>query len=220
MIKRLIFDIDNTLIMWDDKYYDAIIFDIFNKFNIEHTEENYKNIIKSMNEYEKEYYKFDKIKMLDYINLNAKKDYPIEFIEKALNGLSNFAVPKEIDDDIVDTLEYLKDKYEIVALTDWFGDVQRARLEKCGILKYFSKIFSAEETNRKPFKEAFITAIEYNKPEECVMIGDNIDRDIKGALNAGLNAIYFNPNNIKQKIKDENKIMAKISKIGELKEIL
>ena len=38
-------------------------------------------------------------------------------------------------------------------------------------------------------------AIGDNKPEECIMIGDNFERDIQGALNAGLQVIWYNPNN-------------------------
>ena len=42
-------------------------------------------------------------------------------------------------------------------------------------------------------------AIGTNKPEECVMVGDDFERDIKGALNAGLQAVYYRP------IKEEEK---------------
>ena len=33
-------------------------------------------------------------------------------------------------------------------------------------------------------------------PEECIMIGDSLERDINGAINAGLRAVYYNPNEI------------------------
>lgn len=32
-----------------------------------------------------------------------------------------------------------------------------------------------------------------NKPSECVMIGDNLELDIKGAQNCGINTIWINP---------------------------
>ena len=41
-----------------------------------------------------------------------------------------------------------------------------------------------------------------NRPEECIMIGDNFERDIQGALNAGLQAIWYNPNNKTETTKD------------------
>ena len=58
-------------------------------------------------------------------------------------------------------------------------------------------------------------AIGNNKPEECVMIGDNIQRDIKGALNAGLQAIWYNQ---KQKLGKPNCPI--IKKFEELNNIL
>ena len=87
----------------------------------------------------------------------------------------------------------MKEKYELVILTDWLGEQQIERLERVGILKYFSNVYCAEKTRRKPFKEAFMQAIGKNKTEECIMIGDDFDRDIKGALNAGLKAVYYTP---------------------------
>ena len=71
---------------------------------------------------------------------------------------------------------------------------------------------------RKPFKEAFLQAIGDNKPEECIMIGDNFERDIKGALNAGLKAIYYNPKN--NVAKNENREYYTILKLDELTELL
>ena len=105
----------------------------------------------------------------------------------------------------------------MVILTDWFAEEQINRLECLGIKKYFTQVYSAEKTKRKPFKEAFINAIGNNKPEECVMIGDNLERDIKGAINAGLKAIHFNPNN---KENNTNTEYITISRLEQLIKIL
>ena len=193
MIKRVIFDIDNTLIPWKEEYYNEVK-KVLDDLNIKYTEKDYKEILKALSEYENEYYSFDRKLMKEYINKYTKKQYPEVFIYKVTEGWAN-CVPNEIDESIIKLLEYLKLKYELVILTDWYGDQQAERLEKLGFLKYFSNLYSAEKTKRKPFKEAFIQAIGTNKPEECIMIGDNLERDIKGALNAGLQAIYYNPNN-------------------------
>ena len=193
MIKRVIFDIDNTLIPWKEEYYNEIK-KVLDDLNIKYTEKDYKEILKALSEYENEYYSFDRKLMINYINKYTNNQYPEEFIYKVTERWAN-CVPDKIDEDIIKLLEYLKQKYELVILTDWYGDQQAERLEKLGILKYFSNLYSAEKTKRKPFKEAFMQAIGKNKPEECIMIGDNLERDIKGALNAGLQAIYYNPNN-------------------------
>lgn len=200
MIKRIIFDIDNTLIPWEEEYYNEIK-NVLDELNVEHTEQDYIEIKKAFGEYENEYYTFDRKVMMEYINNYTKKNYPEEFIYKITKKWEN-CVPEKIDENILKLLEYLKTKYELVILTDWYEDQQSERLQKIDILKYFQKVYSAENTKRKPFKEAFIQAIGDNKPEECIMIGDNFERDIKGALNAGLQAIWYNPNNKTETTKD------------------
>ena len=213
MIKRVIFDIDNTLIPWKKEYYSEIK-KVLKELNIDYTEKDYENILEAFKEYENIYYTFDKKLMLKYINDYTNKEYPEEFIYKVIEKWAN-CVPEKIDPNIIKLLEYLKSKYELVILTDWYKDQQMKRLEKVKILKYFSDIYSAENTRRKPFKEAFIQAIGDNKPSECVMIGDNFERDIKGALNAGLQAIYYAPNEIKEK-----KEYYTISKLEDIANIL
>lgn len=200
MIKRVIFDIDNTLISWKEEYYNEIK-NVLDELNVNHTEQDYIEIKKAFAEYENVYYTLDRKIMMEYINKYTKKDYPEEFIYKVTKKWAN-CVPEKIDENIIKILEYLKTKYELVILTDWYGDQQTERLEKIDILKYFEHVYSADKTKRKPFKEAFMQAIGDNKPEECIMIGDNFERDIQGAVTAGLQAIWYNPNNKTEITKD------------------
>ncbi|MBQ2937875.1 MAG: HAD family hydrolase [Clostridia bacterium] len=213
MIKRVIFDIDNTLVMWKDEYYKKIN-NVLEELGIEYTDEDYNRILEALDEYENEYYIFDRKLMLEYINKYTQKQYPKEFIYNLTDKWAN-CVPDKMDSKIIETLEYLKSKYELVILTDWYADQQKERLEKLDILKYFTNVYSAEKTKRKPFKEAFMQAIGTSKPEECIMIGDNLERDIKGALNCGLKAVHYTPNN-----KEKNEKYYTISKLEELREIL
>ena len=213
MIKRVIFDIDNTLIPWKKEYNDEIR-KTLEDLKIMYTDKDLKQISQAFDEYESEYYTFDRKLMLDFINKYTKKQYPEEFIYNILARWST-CVPDKIEKEIKETLKYLKSKYELVILTDWYAEQQIKRLEKLDILKYFQKVYSAEKTKRKPFKEAFIQAIGEHKPEECIMIGDDLERDIRGALDAGLQAIWYCPNN-----KELNTDYQTILKIEELKDIL
>lgn len=212
MIKRVIFDIDDTLIPWE-KEYDKEINKALDELKITYIDKEITQISKALSEYENVYYTFNKEKMAEYINEYTKKEYPKEFIYNIIKKWEN-CVQEEIDQEIIETLEYLKPKYEIVSLTDWYADSQKARLRKLGIDKYFETIYSAENTKRKPFREAFMQAIGTNKPEECIMVGDNLERDVKGALEAGLQAVYYTKNKI------EEKEFYTISKIEELIRIL
>lgn len=190
MIKRVIFDIDNTLMPWRDEYFNEI-FEVLKELKIECSNDDFNKIKKAMSEYENVYYSFNKENMINYINEYTGKRYPKEFMDKIIEKWAN-CVPEKIEDSILVTLEELNKKYEMVCLTDWFKNQQIKRLEKTNILKYFQEIYAAENIKRKPFKEAFMQAIGENKPEECIMIGDSFARDIEGALKAGLQAIYYN----------------------------
>lgn len=212
MIKKIIFDVDNTLIPWKKEYFEEIK-EVLNELKIDYTENDFNQILKALGEYENEHYKFDRKLMIEYINKCTGKQYPIEFMYGCTDKWSKCA-PEKIELQLIETLEYLKTKYELVVLTDWYADQQAKRLEKAGILKYFTNVYGAEKTNRKPFKDAFIQAIGDNMPEECVMIGDSLERDIKGALNVGCKAInYSQDNNISEEY-------ITISKLEKLREIL
>ena len=229
MIKRVIFDIDNTLIPWKNEYYNKI-YDVLKELKIECSDEEFNKIKQAMAAYENEYYSFNKENMINFINKYTDKTYPKEFIDKIIVKWGECA-PEKISMATIKTLGELKNKYEMVCLTDWFKNQQVKRLEKANILKYFTEVYAAEKTKRKPFKEAFMQAIGENKSEECIMIGDNFARDIEGALTAGLQAIYYKPtesgNNKKisfYRLEDkENTKQIKyytISKIEEILEIL
>ena len=191
MIKRVIFDIDNTLIPWRDEYFNEI-FEVAKELKIECSNDDFNKIKKAMGEYENVYYSFNKQDMINYINEYTGINYPNEFVNKVINKWAN-CVPENLPEETIKTLKYLSNKYEMVCLTDWYKEPQIQRLEKTNILKYFKKIYAAENTKRKPFKEAFMQAMGESSPEECIMVGDNFTRDIEGALKAGLQAIYYNP---------------------------
>ena len=190
MIKRVIFDIDNTLIPWKDEYFNEI-FEVLKELKIECSNDDFNKIKKAMSEYENVYYSFNKENMINYINEYTGKKYPKEFMDKIIEKWAN-CVPEKIEDSILVTLEELNNKYEMVILTDWYKEQQTKRLENAEIIRFFQEVYTADNTKRKPFKEAFMQAIGNNKPEECIMIGDDFGRDIEGALKAGLHAIYYN----------------------------
>ena len=67
----------------------------------------------------------------------------------------------------------------------------------------------------KPDKEAYLTAIGDFSIDECIIVGDNLEIDIDGALAVGLKAIFLNKKNI-----EVNSKYIEIKKIDELIRIL
>ena len=73
-----------------------------------------------------------------------------------------------------------------------------------GIDKYFSKQIYTDILKNKPNKEAFMEAIKPYNIDECIMIGDSIEKDIKGAESIGMKAILIDEN---QKVEDLRRIL-------------
>lgn len=205
--KKLIFDLDNTLIMWKDEYVNALK-ETLKQHNISEDGDYIDSLI---DKYEKYFNKYNKVTLLNYINENIKSKVDMNFIE---DFLYNIGFMSEPDGEVIDTLEYLSKKYELVVLTNWFTEPQTNRLKKAKIDKYFKHIYGGEEII-KPNKEAFIKACGSTPVEECIMIGDNYNVDIMGAHNVFIKPIFMNP---KDKINKEN--FTEIKTISELKNIL
>ena len=183
MIKRIIFDLDNTLIDWEDNYWEDGIKFACKKLNINYNDKLKNDIINVIDNYEKtqEYFKIDI--MQDLINKKLNSNYDTQFIKLILNYFEK-CVPNKIDSKIIETLKYLQSKYELVVLTNWFEYQQKQRLKNANLYKYFKKVYGTETVKIKPNKEAFELARGNVLPNECVMIGDNFEIDIKGAINA------------------------------------
>ena len=72
-------------------------------------------------------------------------------------NLEIYAVPDEINKELISTIEQLCKKYELVILTNYFEQPQKNRLKKIGISDYFSEFYG--EKVIKPYKQAFLDAI-------------------------------------------------------------
>lgn len=216
MIKKLIFDIDNTLIIWKKSYSKKTILETYKTFNIDCNNELIKKTDEIILNYEKIHLTFDKEILLKDLNNLTNQNLPINFIDEYLKNCIKYATPQKLPDEEIETLKYLSKKYELVALTNWFLNPQIERLKKANIYKYFSNVIAADTIAVKPNKESFLNAIQPNKIEECCMIGDNLDIDIMGALNIGLKAIFLTSNSNYIQLKD----CICINKFDDLQKIL
>jgi putative hydrolase of the HAD superfamily len=93
-------------------------------------------------------------------------------------------------------LQYLVNKqYKLHLITNGFENVQWRKLENARIGQYFSTVITSETACcLKPHKEIFDFAIKKAGCcyEEGIMLGDNLDADILGAMNAGMDTIFVN----------------------------
>jgi len=117
------------------------------------------------------------------------KEMSLKFLEILPNQKKLFEYTTEI-------LDYLiNKKYILHLLTNGFEKTQWSKITNSNIAKYFTNVITSELSSCiKPSKEMFEYAI--NKAgaqlNESIMIGDNLDADIQGAINAGMDSIFVN----------------------------
>ena len=94
-------------------------------------------------------------------------------------------------------LESLYGKYSLYICSNGSKKVQDSRIASSGIARYFDGIFISEEMglnkpDKRYFEACFVQIPDFAK-ENSIMVGDSLTSDIKGARNAGLRSVWFNP---------------------------
>jgi putative hydrolase of the HAD superfamily len=96
----------------------------------------------------------------------------------------------------LEILDYLANKkYELHLITNGFEITQHSKLKYSGLDRFFKEVITSEGSNSlKPNKEIFDFAFEKTGaiPEESIMLGDSIEVDILGAMNAGIDQVFIN----------------------------
>ena len=98
--------------------------------------------------------------------------------------------------DAHETLQYLQSKYTLHLISNGFSESQGTKISKTNIGRYFQHVIISEVIGvNKPDKAIFEHALSLAQTtkEKSLMIGDSLEADVYGALNFGMDAIYFNP---------------------------
>lgn len=111
------------------------------------------------------------------------------------------------------TLETLTDLkaqgYKMHIITNGFAEVQHIKLEQSGLSPFFDVIVCSEAVGfNKPDPRVFQYAMTQAQTHssQSIMIGDDREVDIFGAIQVGMRAVLFDPQNQYGKTKDEPKI--------------
>lgn len=119
-------------------------------------------------------------------------------------------------------MEYLKQKgYRMHMTSNGFHEVQYKKLKACGLRNYFDTIVLSEDAGvNKPSPLYFEYALKTTgaQKEATLMIGDNYQTDILGAMSAGIDTMLVNrwnigPNDITT---DPNFIVGKLTEIQQI----
>ena len=122
MIKKLIFDLDNTLIIWKDEYSLELKY-LLEEYKVD---TDYKKVDKIIDDLEYKHDTISKEILLNDINNNLNLNLDISFIKKLEKRQSKLSF---VNNDLIDVLDYLSKKYELVILSNYFTNIQKNRLK-------------------------------------------------------------------------------------------
>lgn len=205
--RHLFFDLDNTL--WDFKANAREAFySIFTRLELFERIPDFDRFVDT-------YEKHNEYLWIEYRKGKMKKDHLrtermiLTFKEM---GIDDPDLPRTVGDlyiqeapqkanlfpGVHETLRYLGERYKLYILTNGFAEVQLQKIKNSNLQIYFSRLFMAEMVGyQKPDKRFFEYAIKsvHAHKNECLMIGDDPEADIRGAYHAGIDQIYFNSGN-------------------------
>ena len=234
--KYLLFDLDDTLV---DDYENRAY--AFSKILKSRKEKVTKEKIDKFIELDKQFWK-DRVveKIKDPYNFETKEEQTkwvraqrflmyfknislkeaIKINEEYEETIKEKVVPIQNSTNI---LKYLYDKqYKIYITTNGPKCAVESKLEKSNLKQYITDTFSAEEIGfmkpKKEFYEGFFNKVNLKEKEDMLMIGDELDKDIKGGIANQIDTCWFN----RESIENTSTIKPKyeIRDLLELKEIV
>ena len=200
--KHLFFDLDHTL--WDFDKNSEFAFDtIFKNQGFDISLQEFLNIYITRNQHYWKLYQVNQISHEDlrYFRLKDVFDaLKFEVSDEVIHQLSEDYIKflpeyNHLFDGAIELLDYLKPNYQLHIITNGFSEVQDKKLKNSNIGHYFQTITNSEIAGqKKPNPIIFDYALKSAKAskEESIMIGDSFEADILGAIDFGIDAIFFN----------------------------
>ena len=213
--QHLFFDLDHTLWDFEANARETLLelheslqlairgiddFDLFHKNYLAHNEmlwERYRNGLIKQDELR---LKRMSLSLLDFkiADETLSMEMSTRFLDLLPTRTILFPYTKEI-------LLYLKERgYDLHLITNGFEKTQHSKLYHSGLSVFFQEIITSEASNSlKPNKEIFEFAFRKTGalPTNSIMIGDSIEVDIQGAINAGIDQVFVNYHQVVTEIK-------------------
>lgn len=223
--KHLFFDLDHTL--WDFDKNSSFAFDtIFKQQDYAIDLNHFLEVYIPTNHHYWKLYQFNKISHEDLRYYRLKDVFDAlkfkvsdEDIQKVSEDYINY-LPEfnHLFDGAIELLDYLKPNYNLHIITNGFASAQSRKLKNSNLEQYFETITNSEMAGaKKPNPTIFEFALSSANAlkSESLMIGDSYEADVVGAQEAGIEAIFFNEQNV-----EVEKNVFQVNHLLELKNIL
>lgn len=226
--KHIFFDLDNTL--WDFrsnmKETFAEIFQELKLFSLAEKLNEFASLFEMNNEhywvlYRKGMVSKEELRLKRFADTLAHYGMYDKAIIHTLSDLylGRVTRKKNLFHGVKETLSYLQEKYSLYIISNGFAELQANKIESSEIGHFFTRVFVAEMSGfQKPDRRFFYYALSSvnARKTESIMIGDDLEADIRGAKEAGIDQVFFNPYN---KI-CSMEVTYEIKSIPELRDIL
>lgn len=198
-VRHVFFDLDHTL--WDfETNSDKTFAYIFERNRVAIDLESFTETYRPINRKYWKLFREDKVSKSDlrYSRLREAFDaLEFEAGDDLIHTLSEeyiayLSLNNQLFAHALEVLEYLRKKYSLHIITNGFEEVQHRKLASSRLEPYFQHVVTSENVGvKKPDPRIFQYAMEKAeaRPTESIMIGDNYEADIQGALNVGMRAI-------------------------------
>ncbi len=210
-MEKFIFDIDGTLLktnwQYEEIYFNSVLTPADAEIFIP-------NIADFLADYERKFPRYDVEMLSQYLTgtsgVRITPDIIRGWMEAGKEYYDVIPYAKEM-------LEYLKAKdKKIVALSNWFTDMNKTRLVRAGLVDYFDHVYCSDEVDMKPNPSSYITVCGDTPLNETIMVGDSLQLDVLTPLELGMNAIYFCPDEKKTVDNPKVKVIRRLNEIKEM----
>lgn len=201
----LLFDLDDTL--WNFKENSkAALQNIFDDYDLQHYYPTFDEYFSRFEEHNKALWQLYGRQQITKSFLHVERFLaplrPFGILDTSLAGemgtayLDRCAEKTATMPHALETLASLRSHFDLSIISNGFGEVQYKKLNRSKLSPYFSHVFLSEIIgHHKPnpeFFEAVLNELCASKGE-CLVIGDNYEADIMGAMNFGLDQVYYVP---------------------------
>ncbi len=219
--KALFFDWDHTL--WDhDLNAKEVLLDLATEYRLTIEPESYWNTFEKINNGLWDQYAAGEISQAElretrfvrfFQELRVEgpaEEFGDKYLERAPRKTNLMPGAFEVIQD-------LAAHFPLYILTNGFDDIQYVKIEGAGMRSFFQEIITSQQVGtKKPNPLFYEYALERAgiQPGEALMIGDHVEADVRGALNAGIPAIHYNPFSVETDLPHE------IQHLDELRSLL
>jgi len=226
--EHIFFDLDHTL--WDyDTNTSEAVFEIYEYYHFQAlpvSREDFLTRFHEINNYLWDLYNHGKIDRMflrqkRFNMILEKLGFDESFVPKGIGEKYLSIAPSKnaLVDGAMEILQYLAPNYQLHIISNGFDDVQYRKMEASGILHFFNKIITSDNSGfRKPQKEIFLFSMSRAEStiENSIFVGDNPSTDIVGAISAEMDVIFYNPH----KVPHDYKVTEEIDSLLQIRKLL